>query len=82
MALQNDNKVQNHYSKEVFNCHYLPDTISKLRLKLGEHFEVNGFDIIVTQKYSIQKANGEKRKVGIYRIAKEYKQVIKGLLYV
>jgi hypothetical protein len=80
MALNNDYRVQNHYSKEVFNCHYLSDYVSKLRIKLGNYFNVDGFSIIETETHHILKIDGTKGTIGIYRISLKYYSKIKELL--
>jgi hypothetical protein len=80
MALNNDYRVQNHYSKEVFNCHYLSDYVSKLRIKLGNYFNVDGFSIIETETHHIIKTDGTKATIGIYRISKKNYSKIKELV--
>lgn len=80
LALKNDDRVQNHYSQQVFNCHYLSDYVSKLRIKLGNYFKDDGFNIIKTEKHIITKIDGTKTTIGIYRIEPEYKKEIKKLV--
>lgn len=80
MALNNDDKVQNHYSKEIFNCHYLSDYVSKLRTKLGNYFNVDGFSIIETETHHIFKIDGIKGTIGIYRISLKYYSKIRYLV--
>lgn len=72
MALQNDDRVQNHYSKEVFNCHYLSDYVSKLRVKLGTYFKDDGFEVIQTETHQVIKIDGSMASIGIYRVSKKY----------
>ncbi|WP_323594475.1 hypothetical protein [Aliarcobacter butzleri] len=80
MALNYDDRVQNHYSKEMFNCHYLSDYVSKLRMKLSNYFNEDGFSIIETETQIIIKKDGKKAPIGIYRISKKYYSRIKELL--
>lgn len=81
MALINDDKLQNHYSKEVFNCHNLPDLIQHLRKKLKAYFNVSdGKNILYTETQIIIKKDGKKAPIGIYRISKKYYSRIKELL--
>ena len=80
MALLDDDRVQNHYSQQVFNCHYLSDYISKLRIKLGTHFKDDGFNIIQTETHLVTKIDGKKVPIGIYRLAQSYKTKIKKVL--
>lgn len=80
MALNNDDRVQNHFSKEIFNCHYLSDYVSKLRMKLSNYFNVDGFSIIETETHQIFKTDGTKATIGIYRIALKYQSKIKELV--
>lgn len=80
MALNNDNSVQNHYSKEIFNCHNLPDLIQHLRRKLKAYFNTDGKDILYTEFQNIIKKDGSKARIGIYRISPKYKLGIRKLL--
>lgn len=81
LALNDDDRVQTHYSKEVFNCHYLPDHIQYLRPKLGSLFDVeDGTEILATEYHSITKIDGKKSRIGIYRIDEIYKTKVKKLI--
>jgi hypothetical protein len=81
LALEDDNRVQTHYSKEVFNCHYLPDIIQHLRKKLEKNFNVdNGITILPTEFHNVIKKDGSKARIGIYRISPKYKLGIRKLL--
>ena len=80
LMLNNDDVVQNHYSKEVFNCHFLSDYISKLRIKLGKYFKDDGFNIIATESHTIIKIDNTKSIIGIYRLYPSYKNKIIELL--
>ncbi|ABV68323.1 hypothetical protein Abu_2109 [Aliarcobacter butzleri RM4018] len=80
MALNYDDRVQNHYSKEMFNCHYLSDYVSKLRMKLSNYFNEDGFSIIETETHYITKSDGTKATIGIYRISKKYYSKIRELV--
>lgn len=81
LALNNDDRVQNHYSKEIFNCHYLSDYVSKLRDKFEKYFNnSNRNGIIETENRIITKSNGKKTPIGIYRISTKYKNEIRKLL--
>ena len=80
LALNDDDRVQNHYSKEVFNCHYLSDYVCKLRAKFIKHFDVDNFDIIKTETHQVTKIDGTITPIGIYRIVPRYKIEIKKIL--
>ena len=81
LALKDDNRVQQHHSKEVFNCHYLPDIIQHLRRKLEKHFNiVDGITVLPTEYHKIIKIDGTKARIGIYRISPKYKLGIIKLL--
>jgi len=80
MALNRDDRVQNHYSKEVFNCHYLADYISKLRKKLNHFFDADAFNILETEPHTVIKSDGSTSTIGIYRVNSNYRQSIKELL--
>lgn len=80
LALNDDDRVQNHYSQKVFNCHYLADYVSKLRVKLSRYFKVDGFDVIKTETYQVTKIDGTVTPIGIYRIEPKYKIEIKKIL--
>jgi len=76
LSLKDDDRVQNHYSQQVFNCHYLSDYVSKLRIKLGNYFKDDGFNIIKTENHIITKIDGTKTTIGIYRIEPNYRSKI------
>ena len=80
LMLKDDDMVQNHYSKEIFNCHFLSDYISKLRMKLGKYFKDDGFNIIATEKHEVIKIDKSKTIIGIYRLYPNYKNKIENLL--
>jgi len=80
LALKNDDRVQNHYSKEVFNCHYLSDYVSKLRTKLSNYLKADGFEIIQTETHHVIKADGNNASIGIYRISKRYYSKIEEII--
>ncbi|WP_373033564.1 hypothetical protein [Sulfurovum sp.] len=75
LALKDDDRVQTHYSKEVFNCHYLPDLIQHLRRKLERFFDIaDGTDILLTEPHEVLKIDGSVARIGIYRISPNYKK--------
>lgn len=77
LALKDDDRVQNHYSKEVFHCHNLPDYISKLRTKLVKYFNNDDrFNIIFNEKRKVIKADGTIATIDIFRINPRYKAEI------
>lgn len=81
LALKDDDRVQTHYSKEIFNCHYLPDIIQHLRPKLGKIFRVDdGKTILATEYHSVIKIDGKKANIGIYRLDPSYKARIRECL--
>lgn len=81
LALVDDDRVQTHYSKELFNCHYLPDIIQHIRRKLEKIFSVDdGMDILATESHTVTKIDGTKTRIGIYRINPSYKPKIREIL--
>ena len=80
MALNNNNSVQNHYSKEIFNCHNLPDLIQHLRRKLKAYFKTDGKNILYTEYNNIIKSDGKKARIGIYRINPKFRNWIKEII--
>lgn len=80
-ALADDDRLQQHYAKELFNCHYLPDIVQHLRPKLGLIFDVtDGTKILPTEYHSITKIDGKNARIGIYRLNDLYKEKIKSIL--
>ncbi len=78
MCLVDDDRVQQHHAY-MFSCHYLPDTIQHLRKKLKQHFEVTHDEVksnLYTEPKTVIKENGNKAKVGIFRLTNEWKQEI------
>jgi len=81
MALKNDDRVQQHYSKEIFNCHYLPDIIQVLSAKLTKFFNLDdNTAILATEYHKVIKIDGTKARIGIYRIVPKFKLEIEGML--
>lgn len=81
LALIDDDRVQTHYSKELFNCHYLPDIIQHIRRKLEKYFDVDdGMEVLATESHTVTKIDGTKTRIGIYRIIPSYKPKIRELL--
>ena len=80
MALNNDDRVQQHHHN-IFKCNYLPDKVQHLRKKLELYFNVeSGNEILQTEPTTIKKADGNKSRIGIYRIAPSYKKEIRKYL--
>ena len=83
LALKNDDRVQTHYSKELFSCHYLPDIIQHIRRKFESFFDVaDGTEILSTETHTVLKIDGSTARIGIYRINSAYKQKVAELLKV
>lgn len=80
LALNDDNRVQQLYSNELFGCNYLPDHIQHLRPKLEKIFNADGMSILVTEFHSIERTDGKNTRFGIYRIDDKYKAEIRELL--
>lgn len=81
LAAVDDNRVQTHYSKEVFNCHYLPDIIQHVRKKLELYFKTSsGENVLFTEFQRVVKANGKTARIGIYRINPNFKGQIKKVI--
>jgi hypothetical protein len=78
MALNNDDRVQNYYSKELFNCMYLSDVIQHLRRKLKRYFNAeSGKDVLHTEYHEVIKKDGSNARIGIFRINSNYKKELK-----
>lgn len=75
-CLVDDDRVQQHYH-HLFHCHYLPDVIQHIRKKLYKQF---GNDIIQTEYHQVIKIDGSKTNIGIYRIPKNWKPIIRKML--
>jgi len=85
MCLDNDDRVQSFYAKELFECINLADVFRKqIRVKLSRLLKVSYDevrDVIAFTEYKwIIKKNGKKARIGIYRIDDNWKSRVAKLL--
>ena len=85
MCLVDDDRACSLYAKELFECINLADVFKKqIRMKLARLLKLD-YDFVrdvvtKTEDRWIIKKNGQKRKIGIYRIDNNWKGKIEKLL--